>query len=71
MFYQNKFLPEAILQQHCGSLRSLALPMTIVIGLKKCQYPEHVYLPSRNAVWTSQTLLCSAVEEGLAKHIPK
>ena len=28
--------------------------------------PEHVFLPSQNAVWTSQTFLRSAVEEGLA-----
>uniref|UniRef100_A0A8C9ZY90 Methylcrotonoyl-CoA carboxylase beta chain, mitochondrial n=1 Tax=Sander lucioperca TaxID=283035 RepID=A0A8C9ZY90_SANLU len=28
------------------------MPM-MVIGLKKCQSTEHIFLPSRNAVWTS------------------
>ena len=36
MFHQNNFLPETILQRHCGSARCLAPPMTIVIMALFC-----------------------------------
>ena len=53
--------PEAILQRRRCST------WTIVIGLKiNANKPEHVFLLSWNAVWTHQTLLCSAVKDGLA-----